>query len=396
MTIPAANLAYTDTAVITGQAYTYTVAAIDAAGNVSPAATAVTVTIPAGSGSLAGMVTDSSNGAPISGATVSDSAGTVVTDSSGHYSQTVPAASYVVTATMNGFGPLSASVTVTSGGSVTQNFALSPGGCITGQVFNANGLAPLAGATVSFLGGTTRTDAAGNYTLAGVPDGSYTVTATLPGFTSQSRPVVTVAGGNCPTAAFSLSPDIFSDGFESGTFSAWNGGSANNTIVETTTLHTGGDAAEANINNLAYSATRTLPSTYPVLYMRTYFRLHSKATNVGIYRVRTAGAIDILHLYVDNVTGQLGLRNDVTGVAILSGHQVSLDTWHSIETKVIINGTSSTIQVWLDGADQTALDSTATNLGTANVGQVMLGDTNPRTADAFWDDVAVADARIGG
>jgi len=209
-------------------------------------------------------------------------------------------------------------------------------------------------------------------------------------------PVVTVAGGNCPTAGFSLNPDIFSDGFESGTFSAWNGGSANNTIVETTTLHSGGDAAEANVSNLAYSATRTLPSTYPVVYVRTYFRLHSKSTNVGIYRVRTAGAIDILHLYVDNATGQLGLRNDVTGVAMLSGHVVTVDTWHSIETKVIINGTSSTIQVWLDGTDQTALDSTTTNLGTANVGQVTIGDTNPRTADAFWDDVAVADGRIGG
>ena len=112
--------------------------------------------------------------------------------------------------------------------------------------------------------------------------------------------------------------------------------------------------------------------------------------------MRTASAIDILNLYVDNSTGQLGLRNDVTGVSILSGHQVTLDTWHSIETKVVINGAASTIQVWLDGTDQTALDSTATNLGTANVGQVTLGDTNPRTADAFWDDVAVADGRIGG
>ena len=396
MTIPTANLAYTDTAVVTGQTYTYTVAAVDAAGNVSATSASVTVTIPAGSGSLAGIVANSSSGAPISGATVSDSAGSVVTDSSGHYSQTVPAATYMVTATASGFGPVSASVTVASGGSATQNFALSPGGCITGFVIDSNGIAPLSGATVSWLGGTTKTDAAGNYTLAGLSDGSYSVTATQPGFTPQTRPVVTVAGGNCPTAGFSLNPDIFSDGFESGTFSAWNGGSANNTIVEATTLHSGGDAAEANVSNLAYSATRTLPSTYPVVYVRTYFRLHSKSTNVGIYRVRTAGAIDILHLYVDNATGQLGLRNDVTGVAMLSGHVVTVDTWHSIETKVIINGTSSTIQVWLYGTDQTALDSTTTNLGTANVGQVTIGDTNPRTADAFWDDVAVADGRIGG
>jgi carboxypeptidase family protein len=396
VTIPSANPSYTDTAVVTGQTYTYAVASIDAAGNVSPTSASVTVTIPAGSGSLAGIVTDSSSGLPVSGATVSDSAGSVTSDSSGHYSQTLPAASYIVTATASGFAPVNTSVTVVAGGSVTQNFALLPGGCITGQVIDANGLAPLAGATVSWVGGTTRTDAGGNYALAGLSDGSYTVTATLPGFTGQTRPVVTVAGGNCPTAGFSLTPDIFSDGFESGTFSAWNGGLANNTIVQTATLHTGGDAAEANVNNLAYSATRTLPSTYPMVYVRTYFRLHSKSTNVGIYRVRTAGAIDILHLYVDNATGQLGLRNDVTGLVVLSGHVVSADSWHSIETKVVINGTSSTIQVWLDGIDQTALDSTAANLGMANVGQVMIGDTNPRTVDAFWDDTAVADGRIGG
>jgi hypothetical protein len=62
---------------------------------------------------------------------------------------------------------------------------------------------------------------------------------------------------------------------------------------------------------------------------------------------------------------------------------------------VVISGASSIVQVWLDGIDQTALDSTTTNLGIANVGQVMIGDTNARSIDAFWDDVAVADARIG-
>jgi len=129
--------------------------------------------------------------------------------------------------------------------------------------------------------------------------------------------------------------------------------------------------------------------------VRIYFRLHTNSTNAGIYRVRTAAGIDILHLYVDNVSGQLGLRNDITGVSSLSGHIVTDDSWHSIETKVVVRGTSSIIQVWLDGVDQPALDSPAANLGTANVGQVMIGDTNPRTVDATWDDIAVADARIG-
>jgi hypothetical protein len=286
-------------------------------------------------------------------------------------------------------------VAVTSGSTLTQNFALVPGGCIVGRVIDASGSAPLSGASVSWLGGIAGTDSAGNYSLAGLSDGTYNLVVSLAGFTPQTR-TVTVAGANCPTAYFSLSPDIFSDGFESGGFNAWNGSSATNASVQATTVHSGGSAAEANVVNLAYSATRTLPSTYSTVYVRSYFRLHSKSTNAGIYRVRTASGIDILHLYVDNATGQLGLRNDVTGVTALSGRTVSADSWHAIETKVVINGTSSVIQVWLDGIDQTALDSIATNLGITNVGQVMIGDTNARTLDAFWDDVAVADARIGG
>ena len=153
----------------------------------------------------------------------------------------------------------------------------------------------------------------------------------------------------------SSSGNIFSDGFESGSFSAWNGGSAVNMTVQAVTAHTG-RAAEAIVGSLAYSATRTLASSYSTVYVRTYFRLHSKSTNVGIARIRTASGIDIVHLYVDNATGQLGLRNDVSGVSLLSGHLVTVDAWHWIETKVVINGTSSTIQVLMDGADQTGLE----------------------------------------
>jgi acid phosphatase type 7 len=189
-------------------------------------------------------------------------------------------------------------------------------------------------------------------------------------------------------------PDIFSDGFDSGAFGAWDAGSALNTTVESPTVHTGTGAAESNVLNAAYRVTKTLPSTYPEVFVRAYFELHSKSTNAGIYRIRTAAGIDIVHLYVDSASGQLGIRNDVTGVATLSGHAITLDSWHAIETRTLINGASSTVQVWLDGVDQVALDST-TNLGTTNIGQVMIGDTNARTLDAFWDDVAVADARIG-
>ena len=394
VTIPGANQVFTDPAVVAGQNYTYAVAAVDAAGNISPTSATVTVTIPVAPGSLVGVVTDSSSGLPIAGALLSDPAGSVISDSSGHYSQSLAPSSYIVSATATGFAPVSATVTVTSGGTVTQNFALLPGGCITGRVNDASGSAPLSGATASWLGGIATTNAAGIYSLAGLSDGTYNLVVSVPGFTPQMR-TVAVISANCPTADFTLSPDIFSETFEGGGFSAWNGASASNMSVGATTVHTGSAGVEANVTNLAYGAVKTLPATYSTVYMRAYFRFHSKSTNVGIYRLRTASGIDILHLYVDNATGRLGLRNDITGVTFLSTTVVSADTWHSIETKVVISGTSSVVQVWLDQTDQPALDSNATNLGTTNVGQVMIGDTNARTLDAFWDDVAVADARIG-
>jgi len=282
---------------------------------------------------------------------------------------------------------------VGAGATVTQDFALVPGGCITGTVTDTSGSAPLAGAVVSWAGGSVVSDIAGGYRLVGLADGAYTLTATKAGFTSRTA-AATVSGGNCPTADFALPPDIFSDGFESGGFGAWDAGSALNTIVQSTTVHTGTSGAESNVVSSAYHVLKTLPSSYAEVFVRTYFRLHTKTTNVGVYRVRTAAGLDIVHLYVDSATGQLGIRNDVTGVATLSGHLLALDSWHAIETRTVINGASSTIQVWLDGADQVALDST-TNLGTTNVGQVMVGDTNARSLDAFWDDVAVADTRIG-
>lgn len=60
------------------------------------------------------------------------------------------------------------------------NAVLARGGSISGKVTNAAGGAPVAGASVRASGpgsGFDFTDAAGNYTISGLPSGSYTVTA---------------------------------------------------------------------------------------------------------------------------------------------------------------------------------------------------------------------------
>jgi chitodextrinase len=190
-------------------------------------------------------------------------------------------------------------------------------------------------------------------------------------------------------------PDIFSDGFESANLSAWT--AATNMVVQTATVHGGSKAVESNVTNAAANFHKTLPSTYGTIYVRVWFRIHTSSTNVSLLSPRTSSNSALLHLYRDFSTGKLGLRNDVTLTNRPLASPISLDTWHSLEIKVVVSPTGGVTQVWLDGVDQTPLDSTTDNLGSTNVGDVLIGDSSSaRTFDAFWDDAAVSHVWISG
>ena len=101
------------------------------------------------SSTLQGTVTDSATSGPISGATVSVSAGgpSTITDQSGQYTfNSLAAGSYNVTASRQGYVTGSASVTLTAGSTTLQNFAL---------VASASASTSLAVASVSSTYGGT-------------------------------------------------------------------------------------------------------------------------------------------------------------------------------------------------------------------------------------------------
>ncbi len=83
-------------------------------------------------GILRGVVSDAATGSPVSGAQIRATAGpgqegTAFSGVDGVYSMTLPAATYVVTATAFGYQPSSASgVVITAGVTTTRNFALTP------------------------------------------------------------------------------------------------------------------------------------------------------------------------------------------------------------------------------------------------------------------------------
>ena len=228
-------------------------------------------------GTLAGTVTNASNGAPIAGALV-HIVGSVTrdatTNSSGGYSVVLPVGSYTATASAFGFGSQSATVSITQNATTTQNFALTPvaSHSLSGHVRDSGGAA-LAGATVS-IGGTpippATTDATGAYSFPSVPDGTYQVTASAGGCTTPQTQTVTINANT--TADFTLAARSDSFGYSCVVEGAGY-------VQGTTAVPLTGDDA---------SATVALPFSFP-FYGATYTQAFvSSNGNVNFLAANTA------------------------------------------------------------------------------------------------------------
>jgi hypothetical protein len=164
-------------------------------------------------------------------------------------------------------------------------------------------------------------------------------------------------------------------------------------VVESSTVHSGGFAAEANTTSAALYARKTLPSTYGDSYYRVYFNRVSAASQVNLLRIRMASGASIGALFVA-ASGTLGLRNDVAAVTYNSVTTIGAG-WHSLELHATINGASSTTQVWLDGVQVDDLSLT-TNFGSTPVAAIQLGDSSgSKTYDVAYDDVVFDVKPIG-
>jgi hypothetical protein len=65
--------------------------------------------------------------------------------------------------------------------------------------------------------------------------------------------------------------------------------------------------------------------------------------------------------------------------------------WHRLVLHAVINGTSGSVDVSLDGTAVTGLSLTGQNLGINPISSVQLGDTaSGRTYTIDFDDIAVA------
>jgi hypothetical protein len=345
-------------------------------------------------GSIAGTVTDSLTGQPLAGASVTYSGSSTSSDGNGRYSFTdVVEGTYSVSVNTTGYNAQSQQVVVGPGASITIDFALAPlPGSVSGTVTDVASGAPLAGATVTYSGGSVITNGSGQYSFPSLAEGTYSFTAGATGYGPQTR-TAGVGPGASVGLNFSLVKRVFSDAFETGSMSSWTSNAG--LVVQTSTVHSGSYAAEAASSGAGTYSRKSLSGTYSNLYVRTYVMVKSlPTTTVSLVGDRTSTSVSIARLYVDG-KGRLALRNDAGGVSSV-GPVMSTGAWHSVELHLIVNGTSSTTEVWLDGTIVAALSSQSANLGTAPIGQIQLGENQTdRSYDVAFDDLVVQTAPIG-
>jgi plastocyanin len=185
-------------------------------------------------------------------------------------------------------------------------------------------------------------------------------------------------------------PPLFQDDFESGDLSNWTASSG--LLVQTQEVHDGTYAARATTTGAPAYASKQLTSTLGELYYKTSFELLSQTTIATLLRFESTNGLPLVSLYV-NTAGHLGYRNERTATNV-NGAAVVSPGWHDLQARVLVNGASSEVEVWLDGVHQEDLTRTE-SLGSTPIGRIVLGNEGTgKTFDAVFDDVAAGQGAI--
>ena len=145
--------------------------------------------------------------------------------------------------------------------------------------------------------------------------------------------------------------------------------------------------------SIANLSTPAFPSGTKTVYADGWFNITTAgvAGNDVPYFRFFSGTTRIADTYRYNSNGQMWLR--VTSPAgfvytKLTAGSVSLSAWHRVAMRVTTNGSSSTVQVWLDNALK--YSSSAVNINATSLSKVQLGaEHNRQKGDEYIDDVTI-------
>jgi len=266
---------------------------------------------PENPGNVTGSVVDS-NGAALSGASVSAGGLSTTSAADGSYAlNNLPAGQTTIHASLTGFQSGSTTVTVvaattTAAPAIT---LVSGSGSITGSVKTTAGAA-IAGASVGYGGGTTTTDGNGNYTLTGVPVGTVQLVASASGFQSATQNVA-VNGGATSTANFALAA-----GAAGGTVTGKITSASSGAIVAGATVSWSGGSTTSDTSGI-YTLTNVTAGTQNITAVKTGYLAHTLATGV------TGGATSTLNIPIATA-GKISVKVVTSSGAAVSGATVTI------------------------------------------------------------------------
>ena len=167
--------------------------------------------------------------------------------------------------------------------------------------------------------------------------------------------------------------------------------------VQDQTVHGGSRAACLQVSNVSPSRanlTTELPAGTRAVSADGWFTVTESGpdgNDVPYFRFFT-GSHRFVDIYRYNATGQLWLRTSTPDgdheYTRLTTDPVELDSWHRLQMRVVADGPTSTVKVWLDGNRVFASDSVATTATT--ISSVMLGSGHyPQAGAECIDDVII-------
>src|SRR6476620_4618523 len=193
--------------------------------------------------------------------------------------------------------------------------------------------------------------------------------------------------GTLSSARAASGTTIFSDGFESGNFSAWTSATTagdGTAAVQSAIVRTGSFAAKlsesANSGSKAYVRTTFSSAQQDSTANGDFQVLQQGASggNVPFFRFLDPSGTRIVSVYRQNgTTGTIGLTYQ--GSFHATTGTLALNAWATVSMHVITNGAASTITVNLNGTQ--IYQSTSASLGTAGTATLQIG--NDTAAQAF-------------
>jgi hypothetical protein len=303
---------------------------------------------PIGPGNITGNIVDSSGNA-IQGANMTGAGLTALTDGSGNYSLiNVPGGPVTLVASAAGFSPSTETVTVTTGNTVAAPAMtmVSNLGNVTGKVMDAAST-PIAGATVTFGGGTATTDSTGSFSFTNIPAGTVQLVASASGFQSVTQNV-TVTGGNITTANFTLAVATNAPGTVTGTVTniQTHGVISGATVKWNTTSATSNSSGVYSIANVAGGTQTVTASAAGYLPVSTPANVNGETSTLN-FQLSTAGVLNITVINSGGspVSGALvslsggQISTSLTGTTNASG--IYSSSWIPIGTYTVSNGSVS-------------------------------------------------------